>query len=119
MDTNFDGRLNAAEFREAMEKLGMIQLSGPVVSTIFSAMDIHGSLTLQEFLYIIEVRLSICSSNLTLFPFPGHRISEQGGISIKRVQAEFWDFVSQSYTELYFYFVMFILLVPQKSCFLH
>lgn len=55
MDLDMDGKLNAGEFRAAMEKLGMTHLSGPVVSTIFSAMDIHGPLTLQEFLYIVEV----------------------------------------------------------------
>lgn len=55
MDTDLDGKLDAGEFRAAMEKLGMIHLSGPVVSTIFNAMDIHGPLTLQEFLYIVEV----------------------------------------------------------------
>lgn len=55
MDRNGDGRLDAGEFRDAMNKLGMANLTGTTVSTILEAMDIHGPITLEDFLVIVEV----------------------------------------------------------------
>ena len=57
MDKDGNGRLDTAEFRDAMEKLGMSNITGTTVSTIFEAMNIHGPITEDEFMQIIEVRL--------------------------------------------------------------
>ena len=55
MDKDGNGKLNVAEFREAMEKLGMTHLTGNTVSTILEAMDVHGPIDLEDFLNIVEV----------------------------------------------------------------
>lgn len=55
MDKDGNGKLDVAEFRDALAKLGMQHLTGSTVSTIFSAMDIHGPITLEDFLHIVEV----------------------------------------------------------------
>jgi Ca2+-binding EF-hand superfamily protein len=54
MDKDGNGKLDVAEFRDALAKLGMQHLTGSTVSTIFSAMDIHGPITLEDFLHIVE-----------------------------------------------------------------
>ena len=55
MDRDGNGKLDAAEFRDAMKQLGMQNLTGTTVSTIFEAMDIHGAITMEDFLQIVEV----------------------------------------------------------------
>lgn len=55
MDRDNNGKLDTSEFRDAMNKLGMEHLTGKTVSTILSAMDIHGPITLEDFLQIVEV----------------------------------------------------------------
>ena len=57
MDRDGNGKLDAAEFRDAMKQLGMQNLTGTTVSTIFEAMDIHGFITMDDFLQIVEVPL--------------------------------------------------------------
>ena len=54
MDKDGNGKLDTGEFRHAMERLGG-NLSGDSVSTIFEAMGIHGYITLDQFLDIVEV----------------------------------------------------------------
>lgn len=54
MDKNGDGKLDAQEFRDAMDKLGNEHLPGRMVGTILQAMDIHGSITMEDFLQIVE-----------------------------------------------------------------
>lgn len=54
MDKDGNGKLNAQEFRDAMDKLGNEHLPGETVGTIFSAMNLHGSITLEDFLQIVE-----------------------------------------------------------------
>ena len=53
VDRNRDGKLNMAEFREAMEELGD-PLSAPSVQLIAEAFDIHGSVEMQQFLEIVS-----------------------------------------------------------------
>jgi hypothetical protein len=52
-DFNKDGRMDVQEFRAAMRDMGD-ELSAKTVSTIFSAMDVHGWLTFNEFVQIVE-----------------------------------------------------------------
>lgn len=56
MDSDGNGKLDTAEFRAAMSQLGG-NLSGDSVGTIFEAMGIYGSITLDQFLDIAEVSL--------------------------------------------------------------
>ena len=60
MDTDGNGRLDAGEFRNAMQKLGMTNITGTTVGTIMTAMNIHGPITMEEFLQIVDVRAPIC-----------------------------------------------------------
>lgn len=62
MDRDGNGQLDTAEFRDAMNKLGMQHLTGATVSTILSAMDIHGPISLDDFLQIVEVHSSAPTS---------------------------------------------------------
>ena len=71
LDTNMDGRLDATEFREGMRRAGD-ELAGPEVATIFQAMDIHGWLTLDDFLAIAEVP----QPSYTLLPFSSAFVPE-------------------------------------------
>lgn len=54
MDKDGNGKLDVQEFRDAMDKLGNEHLPGETVGTIFSAMDLHGAITLEDFLQIVE-----------------------------------------------------------------
>lgn len=54
MDSDLNGVLDVEEFREAMRKAEH-ELSGSVVSKVLDAMDVHGRLTLDQFLAIAEV----------------------------------------------------------------
>ena len=56
MDTDLNGMLDVEEFREAMRKADH-ELSGSVVSKVLDSMDVHGRLTLEEFLAIADVSL--------------------------------------------------------------
>lgn len=60
MDTDLNGMLDVGEFREAMIKADH-ELSGPVVGKVLDSMDVHGRLTLEEFLAIADVRRLIPS----------------------------------------------------------
>ncbi|KAI7836354.1 hypothetical protein COHA_009776 [Chlorella ohadii] len=53
IDTNGDGRLSMAEFRQGMAMLGD-ELDGGTVALIGDAMDIHGFVTEQQFRDIVE-----------------------------------------------------------------
>lgn len=53
MDRDGNGKLDAGEFRDAMRKLGD-ELSGRSVEIIFEAMDIHGWISLDQFVAIVE-----------------------------------------------------------------
>lgn len=64
MDRDGNGLLDTAEFRDAMEKLGMSNITGTTVSTILTAMNIHGPITMDEFMQIIEVCLVHASQGL-------------------------------------------------------
>lgn len=55
MDKDGNGYLDTGEFRDAMDKLGMTNITGTTVSTILTAMDIHGPITMEEFLQIVDV----------------------------------------------------------------
>jgi len=55
MDKDGNGKLDAQEFRDAMDKLSNDHLPGGTVGTIFSAMNLHGAITLEDFLQIVEV----------------------------------------------------------------
>jgi hypothetical protein len=55
MDSDLNGMLDVEEFREAMKRAEH-ELSGAVVSKVLESMDIHGRLTLDQFLAIVEVR---------------------------------------------------------------
>jgi hypothetical protein len=52
-DYNKDGRMDTQEFRSAMSYLGD-ELSAHTVSTIFTAMDVHGWLSFDDFVTIVE-----------------------------------------------------------------
>lgn len=54
MDKDGNGKLDAQEFRDAMDKLSNDHLPGATVGTIFSAMNLHGAITLEDFLQIVE-----------------------------------------------------------------
>jgi Ca2+-binding EF-hand superfamily protein len=54
MDKDGNGKLDAQEFRDAMDKLSNDHLPGGTVGTIFSAMNLHGAITLEDFLQIVE-----------------------------------------------------------------
>lgn len=54
MDKDGNGFLDTGEFRDAMQKLGMSNITGTTVSTILTAMDIHGPITMEEFLQIVD-----------------------------------------------------------------
>ena len=56
MDKDGNGFLDTGEFRDAMQKLGMSNITGTTVSTILTAMNIHGPITMEEFLQIVDVR---------------------------------------------------------------
>lgn len=58
MDTDLNGMLDVEEFREAMRKAHH-ELSGSIVSKVLESMDVHGRLTLEEFLAIADVRALI------------------------------------------------------------
>ncbi|CAL5223981.1 g6593 [Coccomyxa viridis] len=53
MDTDLNGMLDVGEFREAMRKADH-ELAGSVVSKVLESMDVHGRLTLEEFLAIAD-----------------------------------------------------------------
>lgn len=58
MDKDGNGFLDTGEFRDAMEKLGMNNITGTTVSTILTAMNIHGPITKEEFMQIVDVSIS-------------------------------------------------------------
>ena len=60
MDTDLNGMLDVEEFREAMRKANH-ELSGSVVSMVLESMDVHGRLTLEEFLAIADVSSPPCT----------------------------------------------------------
>ncbi|DBA69075.1 TPA: hypothetical protein ACH3X2_013235 [Trebouxia sp. C0005] len=53
MDTDNNGKLDVGEFREAMRELGD-EMSGSSVATILDAMDVHGYISLDQFVAIVE-----------------------------------------------------------------
>lgn len=53
MDHDGNGKLDVAEFRDAMRELGD-ELTGQTVSTIFDSMDVHGWISLDQFIAIVE-----------------------------------------------------------------
>lgn len=55
MDSDLNGMLDVEEFRQAM-RAAKRELPGDVVSKVLDAMDIHGRLTLDQFISIVEVR---------------------------------------------------------------
>lgn len=56
MDHNNDGKLDVEEFRDAMRTIGD-ELSGEMVGLIFESLDLHGFVTFEDFLTILEVNL--------------------------------------------------------------
>ncbi len=56
MDSDLNGMLDVEEFRAAM-RAAKRELPGDVVSKVLEAMDIHGRLTLDQFINIAEVGL--------------------------------------------------------------
>ena len=60
MDTDLNGMLDVEEFREAMRK-AKHELSGSMVSKVLDSMDVHGRLTLEEFLAIADVSSPPCA----------------------------------------------------------
>lgn len=67
MDKDGNGLLDTGEFRDAMQKLGMSNITGTTVSTILTAMNIHGPITMEEFLQIVDVRSSLASTSPSAF----------------------------------------------------
>lgn len=55
IDRDGNGRLDVGEFRDAMKGLGD-ELSGQDCSHLLEAMDIHGSITEEDFLAIVEAK---------------------------------------------------------------
>lgn len=53
MDKDGNGKLDVGEFREAMRELGD-EMSGTSVATILDAMDVHGFISLDQFVAIVE-----------------------------------------------------------------
>lgn len=53
MDKDNNGKLDVGEFREAMRELGD-EMSGSSVATILDAMDVHGYISLDQFVAIVE-----------------------------------------------------------------
>lgn len=53
LDKNHDGRLDVEEFRTLMKLIGD-ELSGQMVSIIFEALDLHGSLDFEQLITVIE-----------------------------------------------------------------
>ena len=85
MDTDLNGMLDVEEFREAMRKANH-ELSGSVVSKTLESMDVHGRLTLEEFLAIADVSSPPCTPRKQ--PHRGMRITsgslKEGRSCIKR-----------------------------------
>ena len=55
MDSDLNGMLDVEEFRQAM-RAAHRELPGDVVAKVLEAMDIHGRLTLDQFISIAEAR---------------------------------------------------------------
>lgn len=53
MDKDGNGKLDVGEFREAMRELGD-DMTGSSVATILDAMDVHGYISLDQFVAIVE-----------------------------------------------------------------
>lgn len=53
MDKDGNGKLDVGEFRAAMRELGD-EMSGTSVATILDAMDVHGFISLDQFVAIVE-----------------------------------------------------------------
>jgi len=54
MDSDLNGMLDVEEFRAAM-RAAKRELPGDVVAKVLEAMDVHGRLTLDQFIAIAEV----------------------------------------------------------------